>query len=101
MSAEDADKLRVSEPQGAGPLQSFLAATARQHGVWLVGGTLPLAASDAQHVRNATLFQLTMQPAGAIEQVVLIEGAAVKEQGLQFLQTGAVFLRQFQRVPAQ
>lgn len=35
---------RHAEPEGedAGPLQAFLAEQARQHGVWLLGGTIPL-----------------------------------------------------------
>ena len=42
MGWRDADKLAVAEAPGDGPIQAMLAATARRHGVWLVGGTLPL-----------------------------------------------------------
>ena len=44
MGASDGDKLRAREADGAGPIQSFLAETARRHGIWLVGGSLPLIA---------------------------------------------------------
>jgi len=55
MGHSDVDKLALAEPYGAGPLQQFLASAARELGLWLVGGTIPLAASDAAHVCNSTL----------------------------------------------
>ncbi|TFZ01998.1 carbon-nitrogen hydrolase family protein [Ramlibacter humi] len=55
MGRQDTDKLVVREAPGEGPIQDFLARTAREHGLWLVGGTLPLAAGDEQHVRNTSL----------------------------------------------
>jgi predicted amidohydrolase len=55
MGRHDADKLEVRERFGAGPLQSFLADTARELGLWVVGGTLPLAADSDRHVRNTSL----------------------------------------------
>ncbi len=39
--AED-DKFAIAEQPGSGPIQSFLAATARELGLWIVAGTLPL-----------------------------------------------------------
>ena len=42
MGRRDTDKLALAEAPGAGPIQDFLAATARECGVWIVGGTLPL-----------------------------------------------------------
>lgn len=51
----DADKLAIQEPFGRGPIQQFLADTARALGVWLVGGTLPLAASSPDRVFNSSL----------------------------------------------
>lgn len=39
----DADKLTIAERPGEGPIQQALAASAREHGVWLIGGTLPIA----------------------------------------------------------
>ena len=52
MGRRDEDKLAIAEPAGDGPIQRFLADTARAHGVWLIGGTLPIAA-PAGRVRNA------------------------------------------------
>ncbi|MFN5178208.1 nitrilase-related carbon-nitrogen hydrolase, partial [Limnohabitans sp.] len=41
----DSDKLAIQEPFGHGPFQDALSAAARQHGVWIEGGTLPITAS--------------------------------------------------------
>ena len=40
-----------------GAIQGFLAATARQHGIWLVGGSLPLRRPSAGKVLNTCLVQ--------------------------------------------
>ncbi len=42
MGRRDTDKLALAEAAGDGPIQRFLADAARQHGLWLVGGTLPV-----------------------------------------------------------
>jgi len=55
MGHNDSDKLALAEPLGHGPLQQFLADAARELGLWLVGGTTPLAGSDPAHVCNSTL----------------------------------------------
>lgn len=55
MGKRDQDLLNLREQDGDGPLQEFLAETAARHGVWLVGGTIPLCASDPNHVRAACL----------------------------------------------
>ena len=43
LGRRDTDKLALAEEPGQGPIQDFLSATAREHGLWLVGGTLPVA----------------------------------------------------------
>jgi nitrilase len=61
MGLHDSDKLAIAEPAGSGPIQQFLAERAKTLGLWLVGGTLPLAATREQHVFNSTLV---FSPAG-------------------------------------
>ncbi|OYV01085.1 MAG: acyltransferase [Burkholderiales bacterium PBB5] len=51
----DRDKLAVAEPEGDGPIQCTLASAAQRHGVWVVGGTMPLATDDPERVRNSCL----------------------------------------------
>lgn len=55
MGHQDSDKLAAREAFGSGAVQDFLAQAARRHGLWIAGGTLPLVANDAQHVRNTHL----------------------------------------------
>ncbi len=51
----EADKVKVREPEGEGPIQSFLAAAARRHRVWIVGGTAPISCADPGRIRSACL----------------------------------------------
>ncbi|MBY0439795.1 MAG: carbon-nitrogen hydrolase family protein [Burkholderiales bacterium] len=51
----DRDKVVAREQPGDGPIQNFLAETARRHEVWLVGGSVPLACDDPDKVWNASL----------------------------------------------
>jgi nitrilase len=65
MGMSDADKVAHAEQDGtgaapagpspAGPIQQAMAGVAREHGIWLVGGTLPLVSHAAGKVMNTTL----------------------------------------------
>lgn len=55
MGMSDADKVSHAEQPGSGPIQDFMAETAKEHGIWLIGGTLPLVSPDAARVMNTTL----------------------------------------------
>lgn len=55
MGMKDTDKVDVREAPGDGPIQQFLSNTAKQHGVWIVGGSAPLIANDSRKVRNSSL----------------------------------------------
>jgi nitrilase len=55
MGLSDTDKVAQAEPLGSGPIQDFMSAMARDYGIWLIGGTLPLASPDADKVINTTL----------------------------------------------
>ena len=63
IGASDAERLAARETladaedggDNSGPIQAFLADTARRHGIWLVGGSLPLVADDPAKLRNACL----------------------------------------------
>lgn len=61
MGMAEGDKVKVREADGHGPIQEFLAATAKQHGIWLIGGSIPLEAKDAAKVMNSTVVY---DPAG-------------------------------------
>lgn len=55
MGAKDIDKVAVRENAGDGIIQRFLARMAREHKIWLIGGTVPLASNYANKVRNSCL----------------------------------------------
>jgi len=55
MGARDTDKLGLRETAGTGTVQNFLADAAREFGLWIVGGTLPLETDDDNHVFNSSL----------------------------------------------
>jgi deaminated glutathione amidase len=53
MGRGDRDKLAIAEAPGDGPIQRMLADAAREHRVWVIGGTLPLRSSDPERVLNS------------------------------------------------
>src|SRR5471032_1786757 len=55
MGFKDTDKLAIRETPGHGSIQQFLSDAAREHRVWVIGGTLPLESPDASRVLNTTL----------------------------------------------
>ena len=55
LGRQDGDKVAVREADGSGPIQQFLAEAARRHGLWLIGGTLPLWCDAPDKVRNSCL----------------------------------------------
>ena len=61
IGATDADRVRAREDFGQGPIQDWLAATARRHGIWIFAGSLPLTAEAPDKMRNASL---AYNPAG-------------------------------------
>ncbi len=57
-------KREVAEDFGEGPIQTALSDMARDHGVWLIGGTLPLRADRVGRVFNT---QLVNGPDGRVQ----------------------------------
>jgi nitrilase len=55
MGKTERDKVKVREPAGDGRIQTFLSKQAARHGIWLVGGTIPLVADSDSKVRASCL----------------------------------------------
>ncbi len=55
MGNTEHDKVAAREKEGSGAIQTFLSEQSARHGIWLVGGTIPLVANDANKVRAACL----------------------------------------------
>lgn len=49
------DKILIREARGEGKIQSFLARMAREHRIWIVGGTIPLISKQENKVMAASL----------------------------------------------
>jgi nitrilase len=55
MGLRDADKRAVAEREGAGPVQDFLSARARELKLWIVAGTTPISDLPGERVAAACL----------------------------------------------
>jgi deaminated glutathione amidase len=55
LGRRDSDKLALAEDPGGGTIQKFLSDLAREHALWLVGGTLPVRAGVPDHVLNRSV----------------------------------------------
>ena len=56
LSDDEQAKLALRETLGAGPLQDFLAGQAAEHGIWLMGGTIPLDCGERGRIYNSCLL---------------------------------------------
>ncbi len=71
LGQQDTDKLALAEAPGDGPIQRFLSDLARQHGLWLVGGTLPIRYSPSQALNRCCVFAPSGQQATHYDKVHL------------------------------
>ena len=55
MGMTETEKLGLAEADGEGSIQSFLQRCARQYGIWLIAGSVPLQGSLPERVRQACL----------------------------------------------
>jgi nitrilase len=55
MGLKDTDKVHAREKLGSGPIQEELAGIAKDSGIYLIAGTIPLEAKDPNKVLNTTL----------------------------------------------
>lgn len=63
MGLRDQDKLAIAEPladarepdPATTPMQHMLAQAAREHGIWVIGGTLPILSHEPERVFNTVL----------------------------------------------
>ena len=72
MGKLETDKLAHAEQPGSGPIQDGMAQMARRHGIWLIGGTLPLISGQEGKVLNTTLvYDPQGEPAGRYDKIHL------------------------------
>lgn len=56
MPLEESHRLQAAEEFGSGPIQKFIAGKAREHGAWIVAGTIPLLSGKANKVMASCLL---------------------------------------------
>jgi len=56
MGMTEVDKVAIAETTGEGPIQQFLSRQANKHGIWIVGGTVPIESSATGKVYSASLL---------------------------------------------
>ena len=52
----EADKVKVREAEGSGPIQSFLSEASRKNRIWILAGTVPISTGDETRIRSACLL---------------------------------------------
>jgi nitrilase len=55
MGISESDKFAIAEVDDLGPIQEFVASTARELGMWIVAGTIPLRIDDEPRLAAASL----------------------------------------------
>ena len=56
MPMKDEDRTAMAETFGSGQVQDFLSSKAREHGVWIVGGAVPIKSDVSGKTRSASLL---------------------------------------------
>ena len=74
MGLGDADKRRIAEADGAGPIQDFLAETAARLSLWIVGGTVALRAGpDGRVAAASVVYSAQGKRAGRYDKIHLFD----------------------------
>jgi predicted amidohydrolase len=90
MGRSERDKVEVREHPGSGPIQTFLAEQAAHHGIWLVGGTIPLEADDPNKVLATCLvFDEQGRQVGRYDKIHLFDVALV-DSGEQYTESDTI-----------
>lgn len=53
---EESQRIEVAESYGDGPIQAFISGKSREHGVWIVAGTIPLTSNRPDKVLASCLL---------------------------------------------
>ena len=57
MGESESDKVDIREPYQDGPIQNFLSDQAKKHGMWIVGGTVPIQCDDPNKILAACIVR--------------------------------------------
>ncbi len=74
MGGEQEDRRPITEADGRGPIQDFLAEAARRHKFWIIGGTLPLESGrDQRDAAAALVFDETGRRVARYDKIHLFD----------------------------
>ena len=73
MGLHENDKLEVAEDDGDGPIQEFLAKTAKTEKVWLIGGTIPIRGTSGRVRATSLIFNDKGQRVGRYDKIHLFD----------------------------
>ena len=73
MGLKDADKRAVGEADGSGPIQEAMAATARELGLWIVAGTMPIRAADGRVSAASLVFDASGKRVARYDKIHLFD----------------------------
>jgi len=78
MAMQDADQCQYAEKPGEGLIQDFLHTQARQLGLWIVAGTLPMQSEVSEKIRAACLiFDANGQQQGRFDKLHMFDVAMI------------------------
>ncbi len=80
MGAHEKDKLAHAEDEGRGPIQGFLARSAQQLKLWIVGGTIPLKAPDGRVFAASLVFDASGQRVARYDKIHLFDVTVGEEK---------------------
>jgi nitrilase len=90
MGRSEHDKVEASEQPGSGAIQTFLSEQSARHGIWLVGGTIPLKANDPGKVRATCLvFNELGEQVARYDKIHLFDVALV-DSGEQYTESDTI-----------
>jgi len=90
MGLHELDKVKVREEDGKGIIQEFLSVAAKKYNVWIVGGTIPLAATSPDKVRAACLIYDNLGQRIARYDKVHLFDVSVPDSGEEYKESDSV-----------
>lgn len=90
MGLTETDKVDIAEVPGEGPIQNFLSRQAKSHGIWIVGGTIPLVSGQPGKVRAACLlFDADGQQVARYDKIHLFD-VSLEESGEKYTESETI-----------
>lgn len=81
LGADDAARVQAAEAPGTGPAQAFATAAAREHGLWLVAGTIPIRHPDGRVLSRSLLVAPDGSVAASYDKIHLFDVKLPRTEG--------------------